>query len=188
MHVLTMDSNTFTGKCRSNSRDTYVTNKTSFRTQPHVQNRGALETPTTMVRFGTATQFWCACGTLFLSVALSAVSAETLTSTTCPSLRWAPYPARLDLYYFYLIEFRNDTTPDLDGIARALAVNLIDTFHGCNAFGVPVHGVQLERYSHRYSSGGELPYSLFAAVSISVYGSLTHPSVYTPQDPACVGR
>jgi hypothetical protein len=94
------------------------------------------------------------------------VHAEQLTSTSCPSLRWAPFPARLDLYYFYLIEFVEEEkdvpsssetttpTPDLDGIARAIAVGLLDTFQGCNAFGEPVHGVQLVQDAHRYSTSG----------------------------------
>ena len=89
---------------------------------------------------------------LLLSVA---VQAEMLTSTACPSLRWAVYPARLDLFYFYLIEFANTTTPDLSGIERAIASALIDTFRGCNAYGEPVHGVQLNKQGHRFSSGGE---------------------------------
>lgn len=84
---------------------------------------------------------------------------EMLTSTACPSLRWGVYPARLDLFYFYLIEFDKNTTttPDLQGIEQAIAVRLVDTlaYKGCNAYGEPVLAVELNENGHRYSSGGE---------------------------------
>lgn len=105
------------------------------------------------VLFGTMVLLWW----LLWAVSSTsvAVQAELLTSTDCPSLRWAVYPARLDLFYFYLIEFANTTTPDLPGIERAIASGLMDSFQGCNAYGEPVHGVQLNEQGHRYSSGGE---------------------------------
>ena len=92
------------------------------------------------------------------------VRAETLTSTACPSLRWATFPARLDLFYFYLVEFDNTTTPDLAGVERAIASGLMDHFQGCNAYGEPVHGVQLNEHGHRYSSGGE--FTIFCKLTL----------------------
>ena len=105
---------------------------------------------------------------LLTIVAAVAEQAELLTSTACPSLRWAVYPARLDLFYFYLIEFDNTTTPDLAGIQRAIASGLIDNFRGCNAYGEPVHGVQLNNEGHRYSSGGEFVCTMMTRWYVSV--------------------
>lgn len=104
-----------------------------------------------------------------------AVQAELLTSTACPSLRWAIFPARLDLFYFYLIEFDNITAPDLLGIERAIASGLMDTFQGCNAYGEPVHGVQLNERGHRYSSGSE-----FYQTMLYCCGSIETENPHTP--------
>jgi hypothetical protein len=81
--------------------------------------------------------------------------AEVLTSTACPSLRWATYPARLDLFYFYFVEFPRYSLPDLAGVERAIAVGLTEVLEGCNAYGEPLHAVQLNDDGHRYSAGGE---------------------------------
>ena len=94
-------------------------------------------------------------GILFSAAAAAMVRAETLTSMACPSLRWTVYPARLDLFYFYRIEFDNTTTPDLPGMERAIGIALLDTFQGCNAYGEPVHAVQLSENFHRYSPGSK---------------------------------
>ena len=83
----------------------------------------------------------------------SSANAETLTSLDCPSLRFSLYPARLELFYFYLVEFANTTSPDLPGIERAIAIGLLDSFDGCNAYGEPLHAVRLNDDGHRYSSG-----------------------------------
>lgn len=103
------------------------------------------------------------CFVLFWALCLgeNVAGAERLTSTGCPSLRWGVYPARLDLFYFYLVEFDNTTTPDLQGIERAIAVGLVDTlsYKGCNVYGEPVMAVELTEDGHRYSSGGELKQS-----------------------------
>lgn len=98
--------------------------------------------------------FWCA---MMGVVVRGSAEAERLTSTVCPSLRWGTYPAQLDLYYFYLIEFNNATTPDLQGIERAIAVRLVDMleYKGCNVYGEPVIAMELNEKGHRYSSGGE---------------------------------
>jgi len=99
--------------------------------------------------------FWCAVLCFFSTKVVVVRAEETLTSAACPSLRWAAYPARLDLFYFYLVEFPNTTTPDLYGIERAIALGLLDTFQGCNAYGEPVHAVKINDRGHRYSVGGE---------------------------------
>jgi hypothetical protein len=92
----------------------------------------------------------------FYGVALIGdAAAEVLTSTACPSLRWATYPARLDLFYFYLVEFPQYNPPDLAGVERAIAVGLTKVLEGCNAYGEPLHAVQLNEDGHRYSAGGE---------------------------------
>ena len=85
------------------------------------------------------------------------------------------YPARLDMFYFYRIEFGNTTVPDLEGIQRAIALGLIDSFEGCNAYGEPVHAVRLKEGSHRYSMGGEFHSKLLKRQRVK-WECLSHPT------------
>lgn len=77
---------------------------------------------------------------------------ETLSTTKCDNVRRSAFPARLDLYYFYLIEFEQDDVIDLKKIDRAIASSLVQVFKDCDEEDQPKYAIFLNPKGHEFQS------------------------------------
>ena len=85
-------------------------------------------------------------------------SSTTITTTACPSIRTQELRARLDVFYYYLVEFAEDATADLAGVERAIANQLASALNECDEekkhalYAVQVLGDD----AHRFADEGKL--------------------------------
>lgn len=80
------------------------------------------------------------------------VQANVLTTLACPNLRTEPFRYRLDLFYFYRVEY-NSTDVDLHAVEQGLATRLTNELSSCDVNGQAEFGVMLTG-GHRLSEGG----------------------------------
>ena len=85
----------------------------------------------------------------------------TLTTTSCSRIRTGRYKARLELFYFYLVEYESDegnstAKPDLSGIELAIATALAAELGSCDQLGRPLFAIPLsDGDDHKFTTGGE---------------------------------
>ena len=92
--------------------------------------------------------------------------AQTVVTTLCSNFRPEPYPARLDIFYFYLIEYQEGTSIQLSKLSAAIAQSIATALHDCDEQGRPQFAVELDHEEHVYSSAG----MLFVVVCYSCHG------------------
>jgi hypothetical protein len=82
-------------------------------------------------------------------------AAAMITTTACDVIRsQTDYQARLDLFYFYLVECNAGIIPDLEGVERAIATSIASKLKDCNEDNGPLYAVQVTGTWHRHSTGG----------------------------------
>jgi hypothetical protein len=79
---------------------------------------------------------------------------ETITTTAC-DVRVGGYQARLDMFYFYKVEYKDESSLDLPGLERALATSVASSLNECDKNMKPYYAVQLSSPSHELSIGGK---------------------------------
>lgn len=86
---------------------------------------------------------------------VGAQDGDILTTTAC-NVRQDAYHARLDMYYFYLIEYNTDDADlvNLDGIESAIAHALASALSSCDDQHQPLFAVQFSAAGHAFSQGG----------------------------------
>lgn len=83
------------------------------------------------------------------------LSGGRVTTTACNQIRTTLYRARLDLFYFYQIEYPNETgnaEPNLVGIETAIASEIAEVLDLCDEADRPMYAVQLSE-GHQLTSG-----------------------------------
>lgn len=82
-----------------------------------------------------------------------AETAEVYTTSSCNYMREETFRGRIDLHYFYMVQFKGDIF--LEDIERVIALTLASALDSCDPQGYPSFGVEA---SHRHvpASGGEL--------------------------------
>lgn len=82
---------------------------------------------------------------------------ETISTAECNQVRASNYRARLDLYFFYLIEYEDDGTDiDLQSIGMAIATELIKDLKDCDDLERPKFAVTTIPSAHVLSNGRKL--------------------------------
>jgi hypothetical protein len=81
---------------------------------------------------------------------------DILSTTTCQSIRLERYKARLDIFYFYVIEWYGDSYLDLGGIDNGISAGIVDILSDCDPFGRPKYAVDLSINSHHIAHEGTL--------------------------------
>lgn len=76
---------------------------------------------------------------------------ETLVTTSC-KLRLDPFRARLDLFYFYMIEHEKGEIIELSKFDTAIAHAISSELDFCDELDRPRFAVKLDRNSHRFVS------------------------------------
>lgn len=79
---------------------------------------------------------------------------ETISTTACNTVRRSGFQARLDLYYFYLIEYTNTTVLDLPMIDKAIALSIVQVLKECDVADRPKYAVVVSPNGHQLSQGG----------------------------------
>jgi len=95
---------------------------------------------------------------------LQEITAEIISTADCNNVRVATYNARLDLYFFYLLEYEERMEADLDllSINRAIATEITKILNECDDWGRPKYALSLNPSAHMPSKGGK-----FALVGVS---------------------
>jgi hypothetical protein len=77
------------------------------------------------------------------------LSTETISTAQCPNIRRQSFPARLDLYYYYRIEYySSNTLLNLQAFDRAIGAAIIDVFKDCDEQEQPMYAVQISPNGH----------------------------------------
>ena len=81
---------------------------------------------------------------------------EVITTTACNNIRFDGFQARLDMFYFYFVEYK-DTNVELDlvGIENALAISIASALDDCDERNRPVYALEISS-RHILSEGGKL--------------------------------
>ena len=103
--------------------------------------------------FGLALLFACPVGG---GAAALRRRAQTVVTTSCSNFRSEPYPARLDIFYFYLIEYQEGTRIQLSKLNAAIAHSIATALHDCDEQGRPLFAVKLDQDEHVFASAGTL--------------------------------
>lgn len=81
-----------------------------------------------------------------------ALSPQTITTPHCSVIRTVPYPAELQLFYSYSVEFKNAFS--LSDIERAIATTVALQLDMCDVRGRPVYKVK-RITGHSFSHSGK---------------------------------
>jgi hypothetical protein len=81
------------------------------------------------------------------------LTSETIVTTEC-DIRVGRYSARLDLFYFYRVEYENGSNLDLVGIERALAASIAMFLRDCDKSRKPIYAIELNLPSHEITNSG----------------------------------
>ena len=87
-----------------------------------------------------------------------ATATEIVTTTGCARLRTENFRARMDLFYFYQVEFEGEKL-DLVGLEKSIAVALSESLTDCNIVGEPDYAIEISG-DHAFSQGGRCTLSL----------------------------
>jgi len=80
---------------------------------------------------------------------------ETISTADCNAIRVEPFPVRLDMYYFYLLEYNDTSALNLYGVDQTIGAAIIDVLNGCDGQGMPMYAVQLSPSDHQLAGGGK---------------------------------
>jgi len=80
---------------------------------------------------------------------------ETISTADCNNVRVNSYHARLDLYYFYLLEFEDGAELNLRSVGKAIATELVKVLNECDQTDRPKFAVALHPSAHVFSEGGK---------------------------------
>jgi len=95
-------------------------------------------------------------GTRYLAGPAATDTAETITTADCNNIRLgSDYHARLDLYFFYLIEYKTDADLNLRGIGKAIVTELTKELNQCDDLGRPKFAVTIAPSAHALVEGGK---------------------------------
>jgi hypothetical protein len=86
----------------------------------------------------------------FSSVRARTLSSTTVTTSDCSAIRSAPYPAELQLFYEYSVEFNPGKVVNLAHLERAISNTVAIQLSICDTFGQPVFKVRTDT-PHRFS-------------------------------------
>lgn len=78
------------------------------------------------------------------------LTSTTVTTSDCNSIRLSPYPAELQLFYEYSIEFRAGRAVSLTDLEQAIANTVAVRLNICDTSGRPVFKVRTDA-PHRFS-------------------------------------
>ncbi|KAG7357047.1 hypothetical protein IV203_001735 [Nitzschia inconspicua] len=78
------------------------------------------------------------------------LSSATVTTPDCSAIRLAPYPAELQLFYDYSVEFKRGRAVSLTDLERAIANAVAVKLNTCDASGRPLFKVRTD-VPHRFS-------------------------------------
>lgn len=84
---------------------------------------------------------------------------DIVTTAACTNIRIEKYPARLDLYYFYTVEYTsesNGAAVDLTGIESAIAHSVASALSECSEHGWPLFAVEIPSVGHAIAGSGTL--------------------------------
>lgn len=108
------------------------------------------------------------------------LSNDLVVTTSCSSIRLETYRARLDVTYFYAIEYPVGTDIDLSSFGRAIGNSLASVLGECDERGRPVHAIMLDKHGHVFVTG--MKYTV--GIVTFPYLILTQ-RVYTAQPEVC---
>lgn len=77
---------------------------------------------------------------------------ETIATTAC-DVRTGEYSARLDVFFFYKVEYESAEL-DLVGIERAIATSLASSLSDCDDNMKPIYAIELNTPSHEAAGSG----------------------------------
>jgi hypothetical protein len=83
---------------------------------------------------------------------------EVIATTAC-DVRLSGYEARLDLYFFYKVEYTSEPL-NLLLLERALATSLATVLNNCDENNMPMYAIELTIPSHEPVDGGKF-FTLF---------------------------
>jgi len=93
---------------------------------------------------------------------------EVITTTACNNIRFDSFQARLDLFYFYFIEYRDMSIDlDLNGIENALAISIASALDECDDRNRPVYALEISS-RHMFSEGGKFLLNLMSVLNCCV--------------------
>jgi hypothetical protein len=78
------------------------------------------------------------------------LTSTTVTTSDCNSIRLSPFPAELQLFYEYSVEFRAGRAVSLTDLEQAIANTVADRLNICDTSGRPVFKVRTDA-PHRFS-------------------------------------
>lgn len=80
---------------------------------------------------------------------------ETISTADCNTIRVEPFPVRLDMYYFYLLEYNDTSVLNLYGVDQTIGAAIIEVLNECDGQGMPMYAVQLSPNDHQLAGGGK---------------------------------
>jgi hypothetical protein len=87
------------------------------------------------------------------AVTMKSRDVEVIATTTC-DVRLSGYEARLDLYFFYKVEYMLAPL-NLFLLERALATSVASVLNNCDENNMPIYAVELTMPSHEPVDGGK---------------------------------
>lgn len=93
-------------------------------------------------------------GTWIPQSAMRALEATIATTFSCREIRVEPFRAKLELEYYYLVEFLGDGPHSLAGVQTALQHAVVGALSGCDEADRPMFAVSLGP-SHFFAADGK---------------------------------
>jgi hypothetical protein len=84
---------------------------------------------------------------------------STVATSDCSAIRLAPYPAELQLFYEYSVEFKAGRAVSLRELERAISTHVAHQLDMCDNLGRPVYKVKTAS-QHGFSDKGMQTFSL----------------------------
>lgn len=87
-----------------------------------------------------------------LSIGIIRKMEEIITTTDC-NVRVRGYEARLDMYYFYKVVYKDAL--DLVDVEHALANAVVSSLNDCDENSEPLYAIEVNGQSHKESGAGK---------------------------------
>jgi hypothetical protein len=109
--------------------------------------------------------------TVFSNLRSRILTSTTVTTSDCSAIRTDPFPAELQLFYEYSVEFKAGRAVSLSDLERAIASAVAIQLNICDTAGRPAFKIRTD-FPHRFSDSSKFKSAIARDCGIqNIYGS-----------------